>query len=239
MPQEENRCQAITQAGTQCKNRAQEGSPYCYVHRNWTPAKAPASSAAEPSPPQTMEAQGAPAGEPTAAASPASATLTDADREEFRQLAAELNALAEQLRASEKYIPPSFTVHGLISLLQENIYRFTPQAQREIIETLRSNLQGTKPEDLLNPDTWKGFWYVLNYLAQNQKTELADRINRRLEQIPGFALLSDLRNNLKEAKPSDFLEPDTWKGLYYIVNYSARTQIEEWKRRILGEEDEE
>jgi hypothetical protein len=43
---------------------------------------------------------------------------------------------------------------------------------------------------------------------------------------------------LKDAKPSDFLEPETWKGLYYILNYSAKTQVEQMKQRILGQDEE-
>ena len=65
-----------------------------------------------------------------------------------------------------------------------------------------------------------------------------EKVNRQLERIPGFALLGDLAAGLKDAKPSDFLEPETWKGLYYILDYSAKTQIEQMKQRILGQEEE-
>lgn len=154
----------------------------------------------------------------------------------FRRLSQELNALAAELRRQEpSYTPPPFSVTGLVDLLRTNLYRFTPEAQREIIEQLRSNLAGTRPRDLVDPETWKGFWYVLNYLAQQQAGSTLERLNRRLARIPGFALLSDLREGLKDAKPSDFLDPETWKGLIYIANYSAKLQIQEMKRRILGE----
>ena len=218
MSDETRPCGAITKAGDPCKKNAQEGSDYCHIHRNYQPVVTPSPAPAAPQP-----------------ASPTSGM----DREEFRKLVAELNALAEQLRGLDaRFTPPDLTLEGLGKLLQENIYRFTPPAQREIIDTLRSSFAGTTKEDLVNPETWKGFWFVLNYMAQNQKQEAMEKVSRQLERIPGFALLGDLAAGLKEAKPSDFLEPDTWKGLYYILNYSAKTQIEQLKQRILGHEQE-
>jgi len=212
MNSETRPCGALTKTGTPCKNNALDDSNYCRVHRDYAP---PQEATPQPQP-----------------------GLSAVNREEFRQLVAELNALAEQLRAMDaRFNPPPLTLEGLGTLLLENIYRFTPQAQREIIDTLRASFAGTTKEDLVNPETWKGFWYVLNYMAQNQKQETLEKIFRHLEKVPGFALLGDLAAGLKEAKPSDFLEPETWKGLFYIVNYSAKMQIEEVKKRILGQEN--
>ena len=215
MSDETRPCGAMTKAGEPCKKNAQGGSDYCHIHRNYKAAVAETPKAS------TVQA------------------ASGLDREEFRKLVAELNGLAEQLRAIDaRFTPPLLTLEGLGRLLQENIYRFTPQAQREIIDTLRSSFAGTTKEDLVNPETWKGFWFVLNYMAQNQKQEALAKINRQLERIPGFALLGDLAAGLKDAKPSDFLEPETWKGFYYILNYSAKTQLEGMKKRILGQEEE-
>lgn len=220
MSDETRPCGALTKAGGPCKNNAQDGSDYCHVHRNYKPAASPS-----------------PASSP--AASPSVSSTSGMDRDEFRKLVTELNDLAEQLQAADaRFTPPPLTLEGLGALLQENIYRFTPQAQREIIDTLRSSFAGTTKEDLVNPETWKGFWFVLNYMTQNQKQEAMEKVNHQLERIPGFALLGDLAAGLKDAKPSDFLEPDTWKGLYYILNYSAKTQIEQMKQRILGQTEE-
>jgi len=216
MSDETRPCRATTKAGDPCKNNAQDGSDYCHIHRNYKPIE-----------------------EATPAAPSQSSVASGMDREEFRKLVDELNSLAEQLRAiNARFTPPPLTLEGLGAVLQENIYRFTPQAQREIIDTLRSSFAGTTKEDLVNLETWKGFWFVLNYMAQNQKQEAMAKINQQLERIPGFALLGDLAAGLKDAKPSDFLEPDTWKGLYYILNYSAKAQIEQMKQRILGQEED-
>lgn len=232
MSDETRPCQALTKAGDPCKNNAQDGSDYCHVHRSYQPA------AAAPTPPPAVTTAATPAPAPAPPASPAQPGA-GMDREEFRQLVAELNDLAEQLRAADaRFTPPPLTLDGLGRLLQENIYRFTPQAQREIIDTLRASFAGTTKEDLVNPETWKGFWFVLNYMAQNQKQEAAEKLNRQLENIPGFALVGDLAAGLKDAKPSDFLEPETWKGLYFILNYSAKTQISQMKDRILGRDEE-
>lgn len=229
MAEVQERCAATTKAGKPCKNPAGEGSSYCHIHQSW------AETALEAPPPIPEDA--IPANEPEEAGK---GKLSEVQREEFRQIAEELNQIAEELdQSSADFTPPLLTPDGLVRLVQENIYRFTPQAQRELIETLKGAVQGTSREDLVNPDTWKGFWYVLNYMAQNQKNEVGETLSRRLEQVPGFALLSDVRGGLKDAKPSDFLEPDTWKGLYYIANYSARMQINQMKERILGRSSKE
>ncbi len=233
-PPERRRCQAITRAGAQCRNSAMSGSDYCRVHQHLAQsARPPVAEATSP-----VEATSQPPA-PEAAA-PAAASLSAEEAELFRRLSQELNDLVQELRREQPdYTPPPFSVPGLIALIRDNLYRFTPEAQREIVAQLRDSFSGTRPRDLVDPETWKGFWYVLNYLAQKQAESALDRVSQRLATIPGFALLSDLREGLKDAKPSDFLDPETWKGLVYLMNYSAKLQIQEMKRRILGKTEED
>lgn len=246
---EREQCLGTTKAGNRCKLTAMEGSAYCHIHQPeeevpLTASDAPGGDAPAPTDPPAPipeEAQVAAAEAATeAAAAPAGGVrLSDGDRAEFRRLVAELNAVADELRSVDmSFRPPQLSLSGLVALVEQNLYRFTPQAQREIIQNLRASLQDTKPEDLTNPDTWKGFWYVLNYMAQNQKNELEQKIGARLEKVPGFAILSDLKAGLQQAEPKDFLEPETWKGLAYILRHSTQLQIEQMKERILGKDDE-
>lgn len=225
MSEERPQCEAMTKAGTRCKNRAAEDSIYCHVHQSEA-----SMTAAMDSPPQPVtESSPTYRGEEKK-----QRKLPEESRVEFAKIADELRALSAQLQQESRYTPPSFSVEALATLIQQNIYRFTPAAQREIIETLRSNVRGTKPQDLVDPETWKGFWYVLNYMAQHQRQEAAHKVSQQLEKVPGFAMLSELSEGLREADPKDFLDPDTWKGLYYVVNHMTRLQITQIKNRILG-----
>jgi 1-acyl-sn-glycerol-3-phosphate acyltransferase len=94
--------------------------------------------------------------------------------EEVRQeLAEELDKLIERVRAaSPEYTPPPFSPRRLLNLIEENLERFSPELRLGILKRLQSALS----EDLLDVDTWKGVWYMLNYSLQFQ----TDLLNRRL-----------------------------------------------------------
>lgn len=62
-------------------------------------------------------------------------------------------------------------------------------------------------------------------------------IIRQLEKVPGFGLLGDSGRRAEGRQPSDFLEPETWKGRFTLSTTLAKMQMDEMKKRILGEED--
>ncbi len=229
MSEDRPQCQATTKSGTRCKNSAMDDSIYCYVHRNESEEMAAVEELPQPVTSSSPVYRG---GEEK------SVPLPEESRIEFAKIADELRALSAQLEQESRYAPPAFSLSTFTALLQQNLYRFTPAAQREIIENLRANLRGSKPQDLVDPETWKGFWYVLNYMAQHQRQEATSKVIHQLEKIPGFAMLSDLGEGLREADPKDFLDPDTWKGLYYVANQVARVQVDWIKNRILGRTSE-
>lgn len=173
-----------------------------------------------------------------AASTSTSAKMSPAQSAELDRLIAELNQLAEELKRSAKYTPPPFSAQALANLMQENIGKFAPELQVPILSELKQNLEGTKPEDLLNPDTWKGMWYILNYTAQAQSEQLKSKLNERLAMIPGASIIFDLKSSFEGAKPSDFLDINTWKGVAYILDHTLRAQAKEMKRKLLGEADE-
>ena len=89
-----------------------------------------------------------------------------------QQLIAELEELTERVREVTGYQAPPFTPDGLLQLIEKNLGRLSPRASFEILDQLRTTIS----EDLLDIDTWKGIWYVLNYSMENQ----ADFIKRRI-----------------------------------------------------------
>ncbi len=165
--------------------------------------------------------------------------MTAQQSAELDRLIAELNGLAEELRRTVKYTPPPFSPTAMATLLKENVGKLAPNLQVPIIGELMQNLEGTTPEDLLNPDTWKGMWYILNYSAQAQSEQLKNSLTEKLAAIPGASILFELKNSFEGAKPSDFLDINTWKGVAYILDHTLRTQAKEMKKKLLGGTDEE
>ena len=63
-----------------------------------------------------------------------------------------------------------------------------------------------------------------------------------LSSLPGANVVSSFAEAIDDAAPKDFLDADTWSGIWYVVNHSLETEWEELKKRVSddegGEEDE-
>ena len=118
---------------------------------------------------------------PVTPATPATPKMSAAQSAELDRLIGELNELAEELKRTAKYSPPPFSAQAMANMLTENMGKLAPDLQVPILSELKQNLEGTKPEDLLNPDTWKGMWYILNYTAQAQSEQLKTKLSDRLK----------------------------------------------------------
>ncbi len=95
------------------------------------------------------------------------------DNEARHQLSDELDKLIERIKASNPdYVPPPFSPQRLVSLIASNLERFSPARSLSILEQLRTSINS----DLLDIDTWKGVWYMVNYSLEYQ----ADMLKRRL-----------------------------------------------------------
>lgn len=173
-------------------------------------------------------------------AAAASAKAPTPEQEEFRKLVEELNQVAADVqKLVDGYSPPPFTPQGMIALLKENLHRFTPEMRLEIVRELQQSFEGASPRDLLDVDTWKGMWFLLNYSLQNQTEGLRESVRKQLGRLPGGSTLVDLQQMFEGASPKDLLDIDTWKGMWFLVNYSLQNQAQQVKRRLLGQEDEE
>jgi hypothetical protein len=224
MSDEVTMCTATTKTGTPCKNRAVAGMIFCRIH-----AKVTESAPDEPS---------AEANEPT-----------PEQRHQFEATIAEINRLAKRLQEMVPgYVPPAFSPTELARLLKENMERFTPEMRLDILRDLQAGLSGPTAKDLLDLDTWKGLWYLLNYSAESQSRTLFMEMRQVVSSLPGMNLLaslpgastvSEVMNMLEGSSPRDFMDVDTWKGIWYIVNYSMKYEMDEMRKRIMGETDEE
>ena len=201
-------CRATTKAGAPCKNVAQAGGDFCHIHAHMT--------------------QSTP--------KPAAARL--ADDPEFAQLVSELNQLADEMRGQTRSPePPPFSHERLLGLVRTNFERVAALFGLEAATQLLDSLQGASPKDALDPDTWKGLYYILNALVSAQTESARTSILKQLNTIPGFALLSDIGAGLQGATAKDLVDPDTWKGLFYILDATARAQAGDLKRRLMGEDE--
>lgn len=213
MSEETRQCQAITRAGKRCKLPPRPGSDYCHIHQTESVAAAAPPAPEAPAP--------APAGQ-----------------SQFRELVAELNALADELQARvPTFNPPPFTPEGLLRLLRDNIDRMTPDMRLGLLRDLQANLQGTSPRDFFDPDTWKGLWFLLNYTLQTEASALKDTLATQLSRLPGAGAVANLGGMLQGSSPRDFLEIDTWKGVWFLLNYTLQAQVADVKRRVLGDNE--
>ncbi len=101
-----------------------------------------------------------------------------ADSEIRQELMEELDALIDRMQdATPDYSPPPFSAQRLVSLIGQNLSRFSPETGRQILEQLRSGIA----KDFFDLDTWKGIWYVVNYSIDSQREMITRRITGEFE----------------------------------------------------------
>lgn len=92
-----------------------------------------------------------------------SAAFLLGDEEARRQMIAELEALVERLRAQAPgYEPPAVSRQHLKALVGGMAEKLPPELRVSSQERLRTTLS----ENVLDPEVWKGVWYLANYIVQ-------------------------------------------------------------------------
>jgi len=153
MSEESNivRCEAITKAATQCKNKAEPGSVTCRVHR---------SSATKSNNGRSDEER--------------IAGQNLSDRELRGRLMVELDDLINRVQAiSPEYSPPPFSPEKMVDFMDDQGEDVDPSFRLALLKRLRGSIN----EDILDIETWKGAWYMVNYTLEYQ----GDIIKRRLK----------------------------------------------------------
>ncbi len=69
-------------------------------------------------------------------------------------------------------LPTPLQPDTTINLVKQVLDKFTPEIAKNIMEML----QGATREDLMDVETWKGVWAMLNYSLQFQVNQLRERV---------------------------------------------------------------
>jgi hypothetical protein len=241
MSSEKAICTAITKAGERCKRTAVAGSEYCFMHAEQAGAEGEDGAAqpvvkSTPARPRKSRAKKAADTTVSATAVPAE-TVISVSNEAVKELVDNANRVADAIRTqSPDYEPPRYTPQGMLALLQSNLEKLIPDIT--VLQQLKANFEGTKPEDLLDPETWKGLWYTLNYLAQAEARSTLEKLIVQMEKLPGGEGVIGFLRNFEGTTPKDLLDIETWKGAWFILNHTARLQAEELKKKVFGEPKE-
>ena len=148
-------------------------------------------------------------------------------------------------------LPEPVKPDSLLQSVRSGLDRITPDMAKE----LAANLEGTSREDLLDPETWKGVAYMIAYSTQFQAGQAKDKLNEQLpdplkpDTIFGFVrdginritpeTAKQILASFEGATTEDLLDPETWKGVWYLLNYSLQFQAQQLKQRITGVEESE
>ncbi len=181
----------------------------------------------------------------------ASPAATIDETEQRRQLVDELNsrvAELEQLVETRGGEAAAYSPLRLLTMVRDNVQKLTPEMQLDVLR----NFQGMSADDLLDLDTWKGLAYMMTYSARFQAGQVRGKVSEAINQVvpepiqpgrlwqmgksgldrltPEFA--KQILGTLQGASREDLLDLDTWKGVWYMINYSLQFQAEQLKQRL-------
>ena len=168
-------------------------------------------------------------------------------------LNARITELQQMVAAKPAGDGAAYSPARLLTMVRDNIHKLTPEMQLDILR----NFQGMSAEDLLDLDTWKGLAYMMTYSARFQAGQVRGKVSEAINQVvpepiqpgrlwqmgkagldrvtPEFA--KQILGTLQGASREDLLDPDTWKGVWYMVNYSLQFQAEQLKQRLSHSEE--
>lgn len=179
------------------------------------------------------------------------------EAEQLRAMVKELNVRVAELEGLVDEKPHTdaalYSPARLLAMIRDNIQKLTPEMQMDVLR----NLQGMSAEDLLDLETWKGLAYMMTYSARFQADQMRGKVSETINQVvpepiqpghlwqlgksgldritPEFA--KQILSTFQDASREDLLDPDTWKGLWYMITYSLQFQAEQLKQRLTASEE--
>lgn len=177
--------------------------------------------------------------------------IADMPATQLGRLLAELDGLVDALRSTFPDASQApYTPLRMLALVRSSVARYTPDVQISVLE----QFQDMTREDLMDLETWKGLAYMIAYSAQFQAGQTKDKLNEQLPQpLKPDSIFAMIKGGLERITPDiakqiagsfegaskeDLLDLDTWKGVWYMLNYSLQFQAEQIKLRLMGDEEE-
>lgn len=180
------------------------------------------------------------------------AATTKPDAEALQAVVDDLNARISELQAMVETKQGSdtspYSPARLLGMVKENAQKLTPEMQLDVLR----NFQGMSAEDLLDLETWKGLAYMMTYSARFQADQMRGKVTDTINHVvpepiqpgrlwrlgksslgritPEFA--KQILGTFQGATREDLLDPDTWKGVWYMLTYSLQFQAEQLKQRL-------
>jgi hypothetical protein len=174
------------------------------------------------------------------------------EAEQLRAVIDQLNARVEELQHAADRQPTGdaavYSPGRMLALVRDNVQKLTPEMQLDVLR----NFQGMSAEDLLDIETWKGLAYMMTYSARFQAGQMRDKVSDTINQVvpepmqpgrlwrwgksgleritPDFA--KQIMSTFQGATREDLLDPNTWKGVWYMITYSLQFQAEQLKQRL-------
>lgn len=204
-PNDRSRCKGITQAGEPCKNFALPGSDFCRLHIDQE-AGAVAESPAEP-------------------ASAAASGSEQPDAPVSEEPAYTSAALPGAEAAASDYAVPS---NGRAASLHE--YESSTEEVEVPDEELRAQLMD-ELDQLIERVQRMAPGYRPPPFSARRLLQLVEQNLERFSPELRLGLLEKLKKTLSE----DLFDLDTWKGIWYMLNYTLEYQADLLKRRLSGE----
>lgn len=185
------------------------------------------------------------------------AGASEDEAEQLRAMVSELNARVVELEQLVDEKPHTdaalYSPARLLAMIRDNMEKLTPEMQMDVLR----NFQGMSAEDLLDLETWKGLAYMMTYSARFQAGQVRGKVSDTINQVvpepiqPGRLwqlgksgldritpeFTKQILSTFQDASREDLLDPDTWKGLWYMITYSLQFQAEQLKQRLSAAED--
>lgn len=152
------------------------------------------------------------------------------------EVAEHLNNIADAVAKEDPgFEPPPFSADALLAMMQQNAAMLAKYLPSQTVRDIIDNLEGTTTKDLLDPETWQGLWYILNYSMQGQAKDVMTQIAEKLSVIPGADMMMQFGQSVMES-PGELLNVETWKGMFVVLNAAVEANVEAVKGKLKGKE---